>query len=211
MTRPLIALSVFAAAFAGAPLSAQQPVDTGDDRYNMVVVYGDDACPVSNDDTIVVCARKAESERFRIPEALRYSTDPANQSWAQRVEKLEMVGAFGTLSCTPVGAGGWTGCTQEMINKAYADKAEGRDVRFSQIIADARAERLSTIDGDAERTQRDVEMIEREYLQRLENERAAPTPDEAAAEAAAAAAAAPEPTVVAGEVVPEPAEESPEN
>lgn len=204
MSRPLLALAALGSAFMAAPAAAQQPVDTGDDRYNMVVVYGDDACPVSDGDTIVVCARKAESERFRIPEALRYSTDPANQSWAQRVEKLEMVGKFGTLSCTPVGAGGWTGCTQEMIDKAYADKAEGRDVRFSQIIADARAERLSTIDDDAEATQRDVEMIEREYMQRLENERAAPTPDEASATATAEA------TVVAGEEAPKTDEELPE-
>lgn len=204
MTRPLIALAALGSAFMALPATAQQPVDTGDDRYNMVVVYGDDACPVSNDDTIVVCARKAESERFRIPEALRHSTDPANQSWAQRVEKLEMVGKFGTLSCTPVGAGGWTGCTQEMIQKAYADKAEGSDVRFSQIIADARAERLSTIDEDAETQQRDVEMIEREYMQRLENERAALTPDEAAA------AGSLEATVVAGEEAPETSEETPE-
>ncbi len=204
MSRPLLALAALGSAFMVAPAAAQQPVDTGDDRYNMVVVYGDDACPVSDGDTIVVCARKAESERFRIPEALRYSTDPANQSWAQRVEKLEMVGKFGTLSCTPVGAGGWTGCTQEMIDKAYADKAEGRDVRFSQIIADARAERLSTIDDDAEATQRDVEMIEREYMQRLENERAAPTPDEASATATAEA------TVVAGEEAPKTDEELPE-
>lgn len=204
MSRPLIALAAFGSVFIAMPATAQQPVETGDDRYNMVVVYGDDACPVSSDDTIVVCARKAESERFRIPEALRYSTDPANQSWAQRVEKLEMVGKFGTLSCTPVGAGGWTGCTQEMIQKAYADKAEGSDVRFSQIIADARAERLSTIDEDAEKQQRDVEMIEREYMQRLENERATPTPDEAAADASANA------TAVAGEDAPEASEESPE-
>lgn len=204
MSRPLIALAAFGSVFIVMPATAQQPVETGDDRYNMVVVYGDDACPVSSDDTIVVCARKAESERFRIPEALRYSTDPANQSWAQRVEKLEMVGKFGTLSCTPVGAGGWTGCTQEMIQKAYADKAEGSDVRFSQIIADARAERLSTIDEDAEKQQRDVEMIEREYMQRLENERATPTPDEAAADASANA------TAVAGEDAPEASEESPE-
>ena len=205
MTRPLFALAVTGAAFATIPLAAQEPVETGDDRYNMVVVYGDDACPASDDDTIVVCARKAESERFRIPEALRHSTDPANQSWAQRVEKLEMVGKFGTLSCTPVGAGGWTGCTQEMIQKAYADKAEGSDVRFSQIIAEARAERLSTIDEDAEAQQRDVEMIEREYMQRLENERAAPTPDEAAT------AASTDTTIVAGEEEPEASAESPES
>ena len=161
------------------PLSAQETIETGDDSYNMVIVYGDDACPESTADVIVVCARKAEGERYRIPEALRYSDDPANKSWADRVESFEMVGAFGTMSCSPVGAGGFTGCNQEMIRAAYADKEAAPTVRFSQIIEGIRQERLSTIDEDAAATQRDVEMIEREYMQRLERERAAELPDEA--------------------------------
>lgn len=182
MTKPFFLLAAMGiAAAATTPLSAQQSVETGDETYNMVVVYGDDACPESTSDVIVVCARKAESERYRIPEELRYSTSPANQSWAERVEKMEMVGAFGTMSCSPAGAGGVIGCTQEMIRKAYADKENSDAVRFSQIIAEKRAERLSTIDADAERTQTEVEMIEREYMERLERERAAATPDEAEA------------------------------
>lgn len=182
MTKPFFLLAAMGiAAAATTPLSAQQSVETGDETYNMVVVYGDDACPESTSDVIVVCARKAESERYRIPEELRYSTSPANQSWAERVEKMEMVGAFGTMSCSPAGAGGVIGCTQEMIRKAYADKENSDAVRFSQIIAEKRAERLSTIDADAERTQTEVEMIEREYMERLERERAATTPDEAEA------------------------------
>ena len=153
------------------PAAAQEANVVGDDSYNMVIVYGDDKCPESTDEVIVVCARKAEGERFRIPEALRYSDNPANRSWADRVESFEMVGAFGTMSCSPVGAGGFTGCTQEMIRKAYADKDAAPTVRFSQIIESMRQERLSTIDEDAAATQRDVEMIEREYMQRLERER----------------------------------------
>ena len=202
MSRSLIALTALGAAFAAAPLLAQVPVDTGDERYNMVVVYGEDACPPSEGETIVVCARKAEAERYRIPEALRTSGSPANESWASRVESLEMVGASGILSCSPAGAGGVLGCTEQFIDKAYAEKREGADVRFSQIIAEQRAERLSTIDADAERTQRDVEMIEREYMERLARERGEPLPDEAAAQATG------EPTIVAE--VPEEAPEQPE-
>ena len=84
-----------------------------------------------------------------------------------------MVGDFGTMSCSPAGAGGFTGCTQEMIDKAYADRANSSDVRFGQLVEEARAERLSTIDEDAAAEQERVEMIEREYLDRLERERAA--------------------------------------
>ena len=94
-------------------------------------------------------------------------------------ERLEMVGAFGTLSCDPAGAGGVLGCTQQMIDAAYADKAEGSNVRFSQLIEAARAERLSTIDADAAAEQERVEQIEREYMERLERERQQALPGEA--------------------------------
>lgn len=180
MTKSLLALSVLGAAALAAPAQAQTPVDTGDESYNMVIVYGDDECPQGEDGTIVVCARKAESERYRIPEALRYTGGPQTQAWAERVEQLEMVGKTGIMSCSPVGAGGFTGCTQELIAQAYADKENASSVRFSEIIAEQRAERLSTIDEDAERTQAEVEMIEREYMERLEKERAGETPDEEA-------------------------------
>ena len=40
-------------------------------RVNEIIVYGTDPCPRSTDDEVVVCARKPESERFRIPENLR--------------------------------------------------------------------------------------------------------------------------------------------
>ena len=183
MTNTVLSLAVLSAAAFAVPAVAQVAVDTGDESYNMVIVYGDDDCPASTDGEIVVCARQAESERYRIPEALRFTDGPQSQAWAQRVERLEMVGAFGTLSCSPAGAGGLTGCTQQMIDAAYADKENSSAVRFSDVIAAARAERLSTIDEDAERTQRDVEMIEREYNARLEAERAQPLPDEELPEA----------------------------
>ena len=91
-----------------------------------------------------------------------------------------MAGAFGIMSCSPTGAGGFTGCTQQMIDAAYADKANNAGVRFGEIIAAERAKRLSTIDEDAASEQERVEMIERDYMERLERERAAETPDASA-------------------------------
>lgn len=164
-----------AAGLAAVPAVAQ---DQAGDRVNMVIVYGDDACPASAGDEIVVCARKSENERYRIPEGLRFSDSPQNQAWAERVERLEMVGAFGTMSCTPTGPGGVTGCTQQMVDAAYADRKDGTGVRFGQLIAAAREERLSTIDADAAAEQERVEQIEREYMERLESEREAPVGDE---------------------------------
>ena len=177
MSKLPIALASLALAFPmGA--QAQESVETGDDSYNMVIVYGDDECPRSTEDQIVVCARKAENERFRIPENLRFSESPENQSWASRVESFEMAGDFGTMSCSPTGAGGFTGCTQEMIAAAYADKENAAGVRFAEIIAAERAKRLSTIDADAAAEQERVEMIEREYMERLKRERAGGTNDD---------------------------------
>lgn len=174
-------LPVAAAIAAIAVSSAAAAQEEAGDKVNMVIVYGDDVCPEPGAGEITVCARKAENERYRIPEDLRLSDSPENTAWTQRVESYEMVGAFGTMSCDPAGAGGFTGCTQQMINAAYKDRAEGSAVRFSQLIEAARAERLSTIDAEAAEQQARVEQIEREYLERLERERSEPLPGEAAA------------------------------
>ena len=40
-------------------------------RVSEIIVYGTDPCPRSTDDDVVVCARRPEAERFRIPEVLR--------------------------------------------------------------------------------------------------------------------------------------------
>jgi hypothetical protein len=143
----------------------------GDEKFNTLIIYGEDECPQSTADQITVCARLEESERFRIPEALRFSNDPANEAWTNRVKAYEAVGNFGPLSCSPVGAGGELGCTAAMVEAAYAERAQGSNVRFGELIAAARAERLSTIDEEAADTQARVEVIEAEYMERLRRER----------------------------------------
>lgn len=172
----LAALPLIALGLLTAPVSAQ---DDGGDKVRMVILYGDDAAPQAQGDEILVVARMPENDRYRIPEALRFSDDPANMAWARRVERLELVGQSGTMSCSTAGAGGFTGCTQQLINAFYADKREGADVRFSELIAAARAERLSTIDADAAEQQSRVEAIEKEYMERLKRESEAPLPGEA--------------------------------
>lgn len=170
MKRLIVPAAIAFSAIGFATPAAAQGADG--EKVNMVIVYGEDACPPpSSEGEITVCARKEEGERYRIPKNLRLSDSLENTSWTQKVESYEMVGAFGALSCDPAGAGGFTGCTQQMINAAYADRNDGSDVRFSQLIAAAREERLSTIDADAAAEQRRVEQIEREYMERLERER----------------------------------------
>jgi len=141
--------------------------DAGGDRVNTVIIYGEDECPASSGDEITVCARLDESERFRIPERLRMSEDPANEAWSSKVRAFETVGDFGPLSCSTSGMGSETGCTAQMIEAAYAERAQSSDVRFGQLIAEERAERLSTIDAEAAATQSRVEELERQYDERL--------------------------------------------
>ena len=176
MTR-LFALAAISATLGLMPTVASAQ-DDSDERVNMLTIYGDDACPQSDEDTITVCARYPESERYRIPRNLRESNSPDNEAWARRAQSLETVGKFGPMSCSPAGAGGDLGCTLEMIENAYREKAEGSDVRFSELINEARQERLSEIDGEAAATQERVEQLERAYMERLEAERDAPLPDE---------------------------------
>lgn len=162
MTR-LIATRLFAAAllapvFAGtAPAMAQE----GDYRVNQLIIYGDDECPVSTGDEITVCARKDEGERYRIPEDLRTSQDPANRAWTDRVQAYETVGETGIMSCSPIGEGGAFNCTKELLDKAYGERRSATG--FGQLIAEERARRLSTIDEDAADEQARVEALEKEY------------------------------------------------
>ena len=131
----------------------EQPGDT----VSVVDVFGEDPCPESTGDAIVVCRRMDEDERYRIPEPLRGSNSPANESWASRVRSYEAVGDFGPLSCSPVGAGGELGCTAQLIEAAYEEKRTGPGVRAAELIAQARGERLATIDAEAAATQARVE------------------------------------------------------
>ncbi|MEO1968998.1 MAG: hypothetical protein ABGW87_09840 [Sphingomonadaceae bacterium] len=174
MIRRLLPALLAASVLAGiGPAQAQ---DQGGDKVQMVIVYGDDPAPKPQGDEIVVVARLPEADRYRIPKELRDSDDPQNTSWTSRVQSLEFVGNFGTLSCSPTGAGGSTGCTQEMIRKAYADKKASPSVRFGELIAAARKQRLASIDKDATAEQARVEQLEKEYMERMGKSTAPPPP-----------------------------------
>ncbi|HET7709791.1 MAG TPA: hypothetical protein VFK50_09705 [Sphingomicrobium sp.] len=94
-------------------------------RVSEIIVYGNDPCPRSTDDEVVVCARKPEAERYRIPENLR-SSGPrqTREAWANRARAFETVGATGINSCSPVGPSGFTGCLKQVIDQAEAENKE---------------------------------------------------------------------------------------
>lgn len=147
-----------------APAMAQSASNTSD-NMNLVIVYGDDACPVSKGDEITVCARKPESERYRIPEGLRDHPSPQNEAWTNRVSSYERVGASGTQSCSATGAGGWTGCFHNFVADAYAEKKASKDTHFSELVASERQKREATIDAQAAATQARVEAAEKAQQQ----------------------------------------------
>jgi hypothetical protein len=138
-------------------------VRPGDEKINQLIVYGDDACPESKNDEITVCARLKETERYRIPTPLRDDpNDLSKQAWTRKVEAYEYVGASGTLSCSPTGAGGFTGCGFKAIDTAYAEKKQDPSVTFGRLIAAERAKRLSGIDAEAALIEERVKQLEKE-------------------------------------------------
>ena len=127
MVRVLTAAALLgtAALMAQAPAVAQ---DTAGDTIREIVVFGNDPCPRSTDDDVVVCARKPESERYRIPERLRQGgAVQSRQAWAARARSFEVVTRRGIGSCDAVGPAGQSGCLQKMIDQARAESDEAAE------------------------------------------------------------------------------------
>ena len=175
LAAPLLALL---AVLSVSPAAAQPAPAGGTERVNSIIVYGEDPCPSSAGDEITVCARKAEAERFRIPAPLRETPSSRSEAWNQRVVAYETVSRMGTHSCSPVGPGGSLGCTQRLIDAAYAEKRGATDVNFAKMIEDERAKRAAGTDSEAATTQARVEQAEKDYeaRQRAANDTAAAPP-----------------------------------
>lgn len=126
MLRTAFGITAAAGLLAGIAMSAERAMaqDAGD-TIAEIIVYGNDPCPRSTDDEVVVCARKPEAERYRIPEKLRQGgSRQSRQAWAARAKSLEYVGRSGIQSCSPVGPGGHTGCLEQLIGTARAEARE---------------------------------------------------------------------------------------
>ena len=143
------------AAFSVAAPAAAQRTAADDVKVNQLIVYGNDPCPQSTDEEITVCGRLPESERYRIPRSFRNVTDPANTSWANKALELQYVGRTGIGSCSPVGPGGATGCLQQLINQARAERGGGEIIDWNGMIEKARQERLGQIDERSEEIERE--------------------------------------------------------
>lgn len=147
-------LLLIAAAFAvQAGPAAPSAAPAGDDvRINQLVIYEGDKCPPSTDDEIVICV--VQGSRYRIPENLRDSDNPASNSWANRANELSYVGRSGIGSCSTTGPGGQIGCFDQLINQAVAERSGRDDVNWARLIEVARQERLGRIDAESEEIER---------------------------------------------------------
>ena len=117
------AVAACAALIGMAPLAAETA--SPPQRTISLEVYGSDPCPVGEGDEIVVCARKPESERYRIPKPLRErkSRRPDELSWGARVADLEEANRPSMPgSCSVEGSGGQTGCYQQMLRRWFAER-----------------------------------------------------------------------------------------
>ena len=173
MRRPLITAQALLAAgllWAVPAMAADKVAASHTEKVNMVIIYGNDACPASTGNDITVCARKEEGERYRIPAPFRTAATPQNEAWNNKVIAYETVGASGSQSCSAAGSGGWTGCAGKLIHDAYAEKKASGDVQFSKLIDAERDKRLATLDNQAADTQSDVEQAERAYEARQKAE-----------------------------------------
>lgn len=167
MTRlPLFALILAGSAIA-LPAAAQEATVEGE-KINQVIVYGSDKCEQSSPDEIVVCNRLPEQDRYRVPQMFRGGDplDPRNNAWANRVVALERVGRFGTDSCSPTGLGGFTGCTQQLVAGAKAEKKAADKTNWQAMIADERAKRIAGIDAASDEVEAAVVAEERALAER---------------------------------------------
>lgn len=165
---------LFAAGFAFAQDAEAPAIGPQDsEKVKQVFVYGEDPCPPSVGDEIVVCARMPDGDRYRIPKELRTDPNsPAVQSWANRARSIEYVGATGIDSCSPTGSGGFTGCFTQIARAAKEEREKmlGSGT-WADAVAKAREDRLGNLDAESELIEAQARAEEEEA--RLRAERAA--------------------------------------
>ena len=90
-----------------------------------VIVYGDDPCPRTTEAEVVVCVRRGEEERYRLPEAYRGGgARQSREAWVNQARSLEVVSDTGAFSCSAVGPGGYTGCLEQLIRQSTSERME---------------------------------------------------------------------------------------
>lgn len=128
MIRVPILIALLATLAASSAAEARRPVvpPASGRQIISLVVYGEDGCPKAIADEIVICARKPESERYRIPKDLRQEpVAVGTQGWGSRVAAVEAdARQLIPGSCSPIGSNGQTGCAQAALARWYWDRRQ---------------------------------------------------------------------------------------
>ncbi|MCA1956728.1 hypothetical protein [Zymomonas sp.] len=146
--RPVTAVLAMALSFMALPVAAQDttmwdalsPEEqqklnavAPSERVISLVVYGQDQCPKGKGDEIVICARKPESERYRLPKRFRDQPKQkfANSAWGAKVADLERTTSTGIpTSCTTSGSNGISGCYHQFIMDAIAEREQRKHTKY---------------------------------------------------------------------------------
>ena len=125
----LLALPAAASAQQSSNATAQAETGQPVQRIRNVQLRSGDKCPpASSPDEIVVCGTL--DQPYRIPKELRETTPAAvNNSWVNRAATIDDVSReAGGLpnTCSPVGTGGQTGCTTELLRNYAEEKREAK-------------------------------------------------------------------------------------
>lgn len=109
----------------GAAFAQDAAQDGPPERVRSVVLYGDQQCPKPTEEGEVVVCAQGDDSPYRIPSELRQSVErPDAVSWANHAEQIMEFNRAGLPnSCSPIGSGGQTGCTVQMIRQWSAERA----------------------------------------------------------------------------------------
>ena len=117
----IVALAAAAALVLTTPqLNAPALAASPQQKLATMLVFGNDPCPRSSEDEVIVCARQPESERYRIPKQFRGRQYNAARdgSWAGTAKVLEYVSRQGLPdSCSPTGSYGQSGCFRKFLEQ----------------------------------------------------------------------------------------------
>lgn len=130
-TAALLAASTLASAQTRPVQADQAQSGQPPERIRNVQLNPGQACPKGTANEVVVCGTINPDEQFRIPQPLRDQapTSAEKQSWVNRAETIDNVGreAAGLPNtCSPVGAGGQTGCVQKLLRDSANARRNAR-------------------------------------------------------------------------------------
>lgn len=129
MLRPILLAALMA--LPATAVAQDQQAETGQppQRVRSVTIAKGQPCPKSTSTEVVVCS--TIEEPYRIPKQFRDAgpIPSANQSWVNRTaadEQTSRVAGGLPDTCSPVGAGGQSGCALQQNKQWAAEKRADR-------------------------------------------------------------------------------------